>query len=115
MKRHARGNSGRIFIIGSTSFRSRFLPCGTVQRIFRCWLHTSRPATAKKSTGAWPAYLPKRWPGNVRELENAIERAVVLGSTELILPEDLPDSILEETASAGEQVTALHDGIREAK
>jgi transcriptional regulator with GAF, ATPase, and Fis domain len=55
------------------------------------------------------------WPGNVRELENAIERAIVLGSTELILPEDLPDSILEETASLGEPVTALHDGIREAK
>jgi Nif-specific regulatory protein len=55
------------------------------------------------------------WPGNVRELENAIERAVVLGSTELILPEDLPDSILEETASSGEPLTALHDGIREAK
>jgi len=56
------------------------------------------------------------WPGNVRELENAIERAVVLGSTELILPEDLPDSILDETASSsGEPVTALHDGIREAK
>ncbi len=34
------------------------------------------------------------WPGNVRELENAIERAVVLGSTEVILAEDLPDSIL---------------------
>jgi len=55
------------------------------------------------------------WPGNVRELENAIERAVVLGSTELILPEDLPESILEETASSGESVNALHDGIREAK
>ena len=55
------------------------------------------------------------WPGNVRELENAIERAVVLGSTDLILPEDLPDSILEETAASGEPVTALHDGIREAK
>jgi transcriptional regulator with GAF, ATPase, and Fis domain len=55
------------------------------------------------------------WPGNVRELENAIERAVVLGSSELILPEDLPDSILEETAASGEPVTALHDGIREAK
>jgi Nif-specific regulatory protein len=55
------------------------------------------------------------WPGNVRELENAIERAVVLGSTELILPEDLPDSILEETASSGEPVTALHEGVREAK
>jgi Nif-specific regulatory protein len=55
------------------------------------------------------------WPGNVRELENAIERAVVLGSTELILPEDLPDSVLEETAASGEPVSALHEGIREAK
>ena len=55
------------------------------------------------------------WPGNVRELENAIERAVVLGSTESILPEDLPESILEETAASGEPVSALHDGLREAK
>jgi transcriptional regulator with GAF, ATPase, and Fis domain len=55
------------------------------------------------------------WPGNVRELENAIERAVVLGSTELILADDLPDSILEETAACGEPVSVLHDGIREAK
>ncbi|MBI1786449.1 MAG: sigma 54-interacting transcriptional regulator [Acidobacteria bacterium] len=35
------------------------------------------------------------WPGNVRELENAIERAVVMGSTDQILPEDLPESLLE--------------------
>jgi Nif-specific regulatory protein len=55
------------------------------------------------------------WPGNVRELENAIERAVVLGATELILPEDLPDAILEETAASGEAVSALHEGIRQAK
>jgi len=34
------------------------------------------------------------WPGNVRELENAIERAVVLGSTDTILAEDLPEQIL---------------------
>ncbi len=33
------------------------------------------------------------WPGNVRELENAIERAVVLGSSPVILPEDLPDTL----------------------
>jgi transcriptional regulator with GAF, ATPase, and Fis domain len=34
------------------------------------------------------------WPGNVRELENAIEHAVVLGSSaEFILPEDLPEAI----------------------
>jgi Nif-specific regulatory protein len=56
------------------------------------------------------------WPGNVRELENAIERAVVLGSGDVILPEDLPDSILEEAPSAGEEpATALHDALREAK
>jgi len=42
------------------------------------------------------------WPGNVRELENAIERAVVLGSTESILHDDLPEAVLE----AGSPLTA---------
>ena len=32
--------------------------------------------------------------GNVRELKNIIERAVVLGSSEWILPEDLPEDFL---------------------
>jgi two-component system, NtrC family, response regulator HydG len=32
----------------------------------------------------------REWKGNVRELENAIERAVVLTTAEIILPEDLP-------------------------
>lgn len=32
------------------------------------------------------------WPGNVRELKNAIERAVVMGNGEEVLPEDLPIS-----------------------
>jgi len=35
------------------------------------------------------------WPGNVRELENVIERAAVLGSTEMLLPEDLPEAIID--------------------
>jgi Nif-specific regulatory protein len=39
------------------------------------------------------------WPGNVRELENAIERSVVLGTTDLILPEDLPEVVLESELS----------------
>jgi transcriptional regulator with GAF, ATPase, and Fis domain len=55
------------------------------------------------------------WPGNVRELENAIERAVVLGSSEVILPEDLPDGVAEEAAPGDETVTPLHDAVREAK
>jgi transcriptional regulator with GAF, ATPase, and Fis domain len=33
------------------------------------------------------------WPGNVRELENAIERAVVLGEGEVLLPEMLPSHV----------------------
>jgi transcriptional regulator with GAF, ATPase, and Fis domain len=39
------------------------------------------------------------WPGNVRELENAIERAVVLGESNQILPEDLPESVVDATSS----------------
>src|SRR6266478_4533919 len=35
------------------------------------------------------------WPGNVRELDNAIERALLLGSTDSILPDDLPEAILQ--------------------
>jgi Nif-specific regulatory protein len=42
------------------------------------------------------------WPGNVRELSNAIERAVVLGSTEMILPEDLPETLLDAQTAASE-------------
>jgi DNA-binding NtrC family response regulator len=56
-----------------------------------------------------------QWPGNVRELENAIERAVVLGSTEKILPEDLPESVLE--ADHGEEAggTRFNDAVKQAK
>jgi transcriptional regulator with PAS, ATPase and Fis domain len=39
-----------------------------------------------------------RWPGNVRELQNAIERAVLLGKSNIIGPEDLPANI---TAGGG--------------
>ncbi|MGB6946014.1 MAG: sigma 54-interacting transcriptional regulator [Bryobacteraceae bacterium] len=47
------------------------------------------------------AYLQSySWPGNVRELENAIERAVVLGSAEMVLAEDLPEHIRESRPQA---------------
>jgi len=55
------------------------------------------------------------WPGNVRELENAIERAVVLGAAEEILPEDLPDALLE-TASPASSLEAKYLGaVKENK
>jgi len=37
---------------------------------------------------------------HVRELENAIERAIILGSDDSILPEDLPEALLESSSAA---------------
>jgi Nif-specific regulatory protein len=61
------------------------------------------------------AMLAYEWPGNVRELENAVERAVVLGSTETLLPEDLPEVIFETAAAPGPGVTRFHEAVAQAK
>jgi len=37
-----------------------------------------------------------KWPGNVRELENAIEHALIMGSSDSILPGDLPATLHNE-------------------
>jgi hypothetical protein len=50
-----------------------------------------------------------------RELENAIERAIVLGTDERILPEDLPDTLLEVPSAASVPITRYHEGVAEAK
>lgn len=55
------------------------------------------------------------WPGNIRELENAMERAVVVGSSELILPEDLPDTMAETGTNQGPSTAKYHEAIRELK
>ena len=54
------------------------------------------------------------WPGNVRELQNAIERAIALGSTDVILPEDLPETLLETEAAIGD-FDNYHELIKEKK
>jgi len=55
------------------------------------------------------------FPGNVRELENAIERAVVLGAGEWILPEDLPEDLVEGRRNGDEPASNYHDAILELK
>ncbi|MGA9979883.1 MAG: sigma 54-interacting transcriptional regulator [Candidatus Sulfotelmatobacter sp.] len=57
------------------------------------------------------------WPGNVRELENAIERALVLGHTDTLLPEDLPASILEHGPSPAMHMSEAryHSCVKELK
>lgn len=46
------------------------------------------------------------WPGNVRELRNTIERAVILGSSERIGKDDLPDNMVPAagTPAIGDRV-----------
>jgi transcriptional regulator with GAF, ATPase, and Fis domain len=70
-------------------------------------------------TGIAPAaraYLQSySWPGNVRELENALERAVVLGSSDTILPEDLPENIREGSQPAEVSTTIYDDALNAAK
>jgi Nif-specific regulatory protein len=55
------------------------------------------------------------WPGNVRELENAIERAVVLGSSDTVLAEDLPEPILEQDQAGDLAAEGFHNAVKEAK
>jgi len=55
------------------------------------------------------------WPGNVRELENTIERAVVLGTTDWILPEDLPEAVLETRVTADGSSTSYHEAVVQNK
>ncbi|HME32387.1 MAG TPA: sigma 54-interacting transcriptional regulator, partial [Terriglobales bacterium] len=54
------------------------------------------------------------WPGNVRELENAIEHAVVLGLSDEILVDDLPDALLE-TQSVQQDSGKYHDRLNQLK
>jgi len=55
------------------------------------------------------------WPGNIRELENAMERAVVIGSSDTILAEDLPEIVLESAKGAGSAPAKYHAAIRNLK
>ncbi len=61
-----------------------------------------RHQAARRITGFSPeaigAMTRYHWPGNVRELRNAVERAIVLGDREQIMPQDLPPQVLAMAA-----------------
>jgi DNA-binding NtrC family response regulator len=54
------------------------------------------------------------WPGNVRELENAIEHALVMGTSDSILPGDLPESLSNDDP-AGQGASEYQDAVMRFK
>ena len=67
------------------------------------------------SREAMAALVNYEWPGNVRELENAIERALVMGSSDAVLLEDLPESLLEQESAAEMHEGKYHASVKELK
>ena len=64
------------------------------QYFLRLFSEKSKRQVKGLSSEAIEMIMQYSWPGNVRELENAMERAVVLGDSDWVLPEDLPDPLL---------------------
>jgi len=67
------------------------------------------------SPEAMAALVNYEWPGNVRELENAIERALVMGASDMVLLEDLPESLLEQNAPEEIGEGKYHAKVKEHK
>jgi transcriptional regulator with GAF, ATPase, and Fis domain len=67
------------------------------------------------SREAMAALVSYEWPGNVRELENAIERALVMGAPEMVLLEDLPESLLDQAPAGDISEGKYQASVREAK
>jgi DNA-binding NtrC family response regulator len=71
---------------------------GDIPGLAEHFLKTTVEETGKKVLDFTPEALALlqqyRWPGNVRELQNVIERGVLLGKTDRVRPEDLPEDLL---------------------
>ncbi|MHB8654347.1 MAG: sigma-54-dependent transcriptional regulator [Terriglobia bacterium] len=62
-------------------------------------LERMRGKTFNVSGEALSCLVNYRWPGNVRELENALEAAIALNRSGVIMPEDLPAKMRAESGN----------------
>jgi Nif-specific regulatory protein len=67
------------------------------------------------SREAMAALVTYEWPGNVRELENAVERALVMGASDTVQLEDLPESLLEQAPAAETHEGKYHASVKKWK
>jgi transcriptional regulator with GAF, ATPase, and Fis domain len=74
-----------------------------------------RRAPVRFSPAAMRRLAAYDWPGNVRELENAIERAMVLGSGPEIGPDDLPEAVAEVVAFDPAAGSPFHAAVTKLK
>jgi Nif-specific regulatory protein len=54
------------------------------------------------------------WPGNVRQLQNFMDRAVVEGSTDMVLPEDLPEELMKAQSNPPIEASLKLDDVIDA-
>ena len=87
----------------------------SVERTLRKWLAKHGPELGER--GIAPDALDRlvgyEWPGNVRELENVVQRAMVMATAGVVLPEHLP--IGPVSAAASVAVDASLEEIIERK
>jgi len=90
--------------------RTEDIPLLVVHFLERYARENEKPITAI-SPAAMEMLMDYRWPGNVRELENAIERAVVLSSGEILDVELLPPAVREPSAGASPLPSGTTNGF----
>jgi PAS domain S-box-containing protein len=55
------------------------------------------------------------WPGNIRELRNALERALIMGATDEVTPDDLPAEIRERRRSGRERAAEVTQPLEDVE
>lgn len=70
--------------------------------------HELKKNVSGVSEATFKYLLNHSWPGNVRELENVIQRAITLTQHQVILPEDLPNTVMQE-----KEENLIEKGLRE--
>ncbi|MDB6054877.1 MAG: Two component, sigma54 specific, transcriptional regulator, Fis family, partial [Verrucomicrobiales bacterium] len=78
-------------------------------RKFSAQQKTGAKSIAPEASAALAVYA---WPGNVRELENAVQRAVVVSKSDVILLNDLPPEIVLNKASASVSQASAPEPVR---